>query len=123
MKSFFWSLALFALAVCIIVCNAIYINRVSDRLQKKLEELPDVASDGCVAAAEALYQDWKKQSNLAELSVSYPILDRVTEQAALLVACAECGDEFGYRSAIALLADAIEDMKRLESIPLFKQNR
>ena len=117
MKSFLWSMILFTLALAVIFCNALYINRVADRLQNKLEALPDVESDACIVASEELYEDWMKQSKWAELSVSYPILDRVTEQAALLVTCAKCGDYYGYRSAIALLTDAIEDMKRLEPLP------
>lgn len=117
MKSFFWSFALFVLTLIVILCNAFYINRVSDRLLEKLESLPDITNENCIAAAEELYQDWMKQSKLAEMSVSYPILDRVTEQAALLVTCAKCKDHYGYRSAIALLTDAVEDMRRLEPLP------
>ena len=117
MKSFLCTLILFALALAVIFCNAFCINRIADDLQHRLEELPDVGAPDCIAASESLYKEWMKQSKIAELSVSYPILDRVTEEAALLVACAQCGDLHGYRSAIALLSDAIEDMKRLESIP------
>ena len=38
--------------------------------------------------------------------------------AAVLSACAACGDLFGYRSALALLQDAIGDVRRLEKISI-----
>lgn len=116
MKSFFLTVLLFVLMLTTIVCNALYINRIAFDMQKSIDELPDIGHDRCAEFAEAFYNNWSKKTALVGLSVSYPILDRITEQAALLVACAECGDLYGYRSAIALLRDAIEDMERLEKL-------
>lgn len=114
MKSFVFAFLLFALVVGTIVCNALYINKVANDLTEQLDAMPDIGDTRCAVAANRFYQFWIDKSDFIGLTVSYPILDRITEQAALLSATAQCRDFYGYRSALALLYDAIEDMRRLE---------
>ena len=64
-------------------------------------------------------QAWEKEVGWVSLSVSFPVFDRVSEQVALLHAAAVCGDLYGYRAAIALLYDAVDDMRRLETWKAF----
>ena len=116
MKAFRFALLLFLLMLCIIGCNALYINRLSNDLNERLGALPDIESNACLDEALRFCRDWDSKSKLVSLSVGYPVVDRITEQSALLVACAECGDLYGYRSAIALLYDAVEDLQRLEHL-------
>ena len=118
MKAFWISIALFTLLLGAIVCNYCFINRVASRLERALDAMPDVHSASCAEATRAFLAEWEKSVDLVGLSVSYPIVDRVSEQAITLVACAECGDLYGYRTALALLRDAVGDMRRLEKFSL-----
>lgn len=118
MKAFFVSIVLLILLLGAITCNYCYINRTADRLEAALDAIPDVGNAGCAEAARGFLADWEESVDLIGLSVSYPIVDRVSEQAVTLVACAECGDLYGFRTALALLRDAVGDMRRLEKFSL-----
>lgn len=118
MKAFWISIALLILLVSAIICNFFFINRVANRLERALDAIPDVGDPSCASAAQAFLADWEESVELVGLSVSYPIVDRVSEQAVTLVACAECQDLYGFRTALALLRDAVGDMRRLEKFSL-----
>ncbi|MBQ9760295.1 MAG: hypothetical protein IJW16_02980 [Clostridia bacterium] len=114
MRSFFLTLVLFVLMIAAILCNALYIKRIATELTARLDTLPDARDAGCAEAARELSAFWEDAAPLVGLSVSYPIVDYMSEQAALLVTSAECGDLYGFRAARALLYDTVKDMKRLE---------
>jgi hypothetical protein len=97
-----------------IAFNAIYINKVTTRLQTALNELPDVSSPNCRERTQELLKYWEKHEPYVGLSVSFTMIDRLTEQAILLSSCAECGDIYGFRSALSLMKDCIRDVRRLE---------
>ena len=114
MRSFLITLLLLAGMLLGIFANSLYINNVANEMLKRLEELPDALDEDCASRARELLDYWNRQALFVDLSVSYITLDRVTEQAVLLVAAAECGDLYGYRAALALLRDAVEDMRRFD---------
>lgn len=114
MKVFYVILAVFLLMVGLILCNALYINRLSFDLTERLDALPAVGEAGCEDMAHELLCFWSSKTSLVGISVGYPAVDRISEQAAVLHAAAACGDVYGYRAAVALLRDAIEDLRRLE---------
>lgn len=118
MKAFGVSIALLLLLSGAITCNYFYINRTADQLESALDTIPDIGDPRCLDAAQELLRDWEERVDWVGLSVSYPIVDRVSEQTVTLVACAECGDLYGFRTAMALLRDAVSDMRRLEKISL-----
>ncbi len=118
MKAFWISIALLVLLLGAIICNFCFINRVATRLEQALDAIPDIGDPSCAPAARAFLEDWEDSVDLVGLSVSYPVVDRVSEQAVTLVACAECGDLYGFRTALALLRDAVGDMRRLEKFSL-----
>lgn len=97
-----------------IVWNALYINKVANRLTALADGLPPIGDPACVPAAEALRSEWERAAARADLSVSYTLTDRVGEQAALLASCAASGDAFGYASARSLFKDALRDLSRAE---------
>ncbi len=97
-----------------IVLNAIYINKVTTHLQTALDELPDILSPDCRERAQELLKYWEKHEPYVCLSVSFTMIDRLTEQAILLSSCAECGDVYGFQSALSLLKDCVRDVRRLE---------
>lgn len=114
MKSFLVALLLLALMLCGITCNAIYINKVANQMNQLVSALPDIGEEGCLEQALNIQQYWEQNASYVGLSVSYLITDRVSEQASVLSACAACNDFYGFRTALALLQDAIGDMRRLE---------
>ena len=118
MKMFAISLTLLAAVLVCVTVNYIYINEVCDTLIEQLEVLPDIKDDACAEAAKRLGDYWNEQVDYAGLSASYVITDRISEQTETLIACAECGDLFGFRTALALLYDAVGDLRRLESFSI-----
>ena len=118
MKGFVAALILAAVLLGGITGNYIYINRVADRMNERLEKLPDVTNDACVTAVKELLEYWGAHADTVCLSVAFNTVDRVNEQATTLLACAECGDVYGYQTALALLRDSIGDMRRLEAFSI-----
>ena len=100
--------------VVFLVLNAIYINKVTIHMENAVDALPDITDPACVDAARALREDWLRHAPFLDLSVNFLLSDRICEQTALLISCAEVGDAFGYASARATLSDALEDMRRSE---------
>ena len=118
MKSFAVTLLLLVIMLLGIVTNSLYINNVANEMLQMLDALPDPSHPSCGEKARALLEFWNLHLSPVELSVNYLIVDRVTEQARLLVSSAEKGDSYGYAAARTLLRDAVEDLERLESMAL-----
>ena len=118
MKAFWISIALLLLLSGAVVYNYRYVNETAARMESALRTMPDIGDDNCAEAARSLLAYWESQVDWVGLSVSYPIVDRVSEQAVTLVACAECQDLYGFRTALALLRDAVDDMQRLEKFSI-----
>ena len=97
-----------------ITANYIYINEVSDQLLTEINAIPAPDQPDCIAKTAALVDAWEKEMDTVSLSVSYTITDRISEHAATLHACASCGDRYGFYTSLALLREAIGDMRRLE---------
>lgn len=118
MKSLTVTLLLFCLTVGGIALNYVHVNRVCDTLAEQIEEIPDVSDPNCTAAVRALTDYWLSRVKTVEFSAGFSAVDRISEQAAVLLACAECGDLYGFRTALVLLADAAEDLRRPELFSL-----
>ena len=114
MRSFLITTLLLGIMLCGVAGNHLYIKEVFETLSEGLERLPDADAPDCAEEVARLSAYWDKQSELVSLSVSFVTVDRISEHMAVLLACAECGDLFGYRSAHALLLDAVSDMMRFE---------
>ena len=119
MKVFIFALVLLLVLCLLVVWNSLYINNVETHMRSALEALPDINASDCVARARELLSFWEEHEALVRLSVGFPAVDRVTEQAKLLLSCAEIGDVYGFRSARTLLCDALSDVARLEKLSIF----
>lgn len=118
MKSLIATSVLFILLIGTVATNFFFVNHVTDRMEQMVEVLPDIDSDGCVAAAQELQDYWESRRDLLGLSLGYNLIDRVCEQSALLLTCAEVRDVYGYHSARTLLLDAIDDARRTENFSI-----
>lgn len=114
MKSLITTILLLLLVVTLTVLNFHYVNNTVCHLQTLLDTLPSLDDPDCVAHAEKTEAFWKEKESLIGLTVSYPFVDRISEQTALLVSTARAKDLYGFESARALLYDAVEDMGRAE---------
>ena len=114
MKQIIAVFVLLAVLTVLLVLNSIYINKVTIHMEKEVDALPPIDDPSCAEAAESLRRDWLRHTPLIDLTVNYLLSDRICEQTALLVSCAEAGDVYGYASARAILSDALEDMRRTE---------
>ena len=118
MKIFWISIILLTAMLSGIAWNYSYINNVANDMLSMLDALPSVDHNTCPSAASALVDYWEARADYVALSVSYSVTDRVSEQAVMLAACAACGDRYGYQTALALLRDAVGDMRRLEQFSI-----
>lgn len=118
MKSLLATLILFVLMLGGIAWNYCHVNRVCDEMVEQIEALPDVGEDGCLSAVQALNDYWLSRADTIEFSSGYAVVDRISEQASVLLACASCGDLYGYRTALTLLLDAVEDLRHPESLTI-----
>lgn len=114
MKSLAVAICLLIPALLLTAANAIYINKVVDTLLEQLDVLPEFGAPDCITRAEEVKSFWEDHVGWIRLTVGYPILDAVSEQAALLHSCAMWEDVYGYHAARTLLRDALEDLRRLE---------
>lgn len=117
MKIFFITLAVFVLMLGLILCNTLYINRLSFMLLERVDELERADAEHRIPLSHELLEFWLSHTLLVGISVGYPTVDCVSEQAAVLRASAEGGDEYGFQIALTLLRDAVEDIRRLERLP------
>ena len=115
MKSLVASIGLLILALLLTVLNATYINKVTNALLEQLEALPEISSPTCVNRAQELEKAWADRMGRMRMTVSYSLLDAVSEQAALLRSCAMRGDVYGYYTARTMLEDALRDLRRTEN--------
>lgn len=118
MKVFWISIILLTVMLSGIAWNYSYINNVANEMISMLDALPDAEDEASPTAAREIVDFWEARADYVALSVSYNVTDRVSEQAVTLAACAACGDRYGYRTALALLRDAVGDMRRLEQFSI-----
>lgn len=101
-----------------VVWNGVHVNRVSNELIAQIEVLPDIGTDGCFEAVQMLNDQWQRHASCIEFSAGFVAVDRISEYASTLLACAACGDVYGYQTARVLLLDAIKDVRRSECLSL-----
>ncbi|MBE6590334.1 MAG: DUF4363 family protein [Ruminococcaceae bacterium] len=107
------------LLLCVLVLSFLnyhYVNDAIKGMNERMDKLPDIHSEECVAHVREIDDYWRSKEAILEMTISYPLIDRVCEQASLLRACANAKDAYGFYSARALLLDALEDLARSERI-------
>ena len=114
MKSFIATLILCLLMVVGVTANAIYVNHLSSQLLARLEAFPDTPGTTPEHSAQDFLDFWLSHAEWIKLSAGFQATDRITEYALTVLAAVETGDAYGYRSAMALLKDAVDDLARHE---------
>ena len=111
--------AVLAVVVVLVTVNAVFVGNTVEALTERAEALPDtpdptVTPDEIASIREFL----TSREALLGLSVSYAVIDKVTETLYGLEAAAEAGDVYQYRESLALLMDLVEDIGRLERMEI-----
>lgn len=118
MKSFTFSLMLFVLTIGVILCNTIYIKRITFALLDGLESIPEPESTACAGVAHELTAYWERHISFVALSACDSLTERISEQLSLLTVCAEQGDRYGFYQVRASLCNTVEDLRRPETLSL-----
>ena len=111
--------AVLAMVVILVIINAVFVGNTVKELTERVESLPDTPDP--VATPEEIASIRKllgSKEPLLELSVSYAVIDKVTETLYCLEAAARAGDIFQYGESLALLMDLVEDIGRLEKLEI-----
>ena len=112
MKTFYASLILFLLLVAVIICNTVYVQRVTGEIEKRLRDLPP-----CERAEEALrdlerYR--KRHASGLELSIADDRLDRLKENIGEMQAAASIRDAAGFEQARARAICTVLQIRQTE---------
>ncbi len=94
--------------------NFVYINRIADAMDELIDALPDINEPMCVEKVTEFCRKWEKNAPLVGLTVGFLTVDKLSEHCQTLLSCAEAGDVYGYYTALTLLQDSIDDVRRLE---------
>ena len=105
--------------ILLVVCNAVYVERVEATLLEKLDALPDDPDSATTPArVAALREHLESREALLGISVSYTVIDKATEALRSLESFAASGDTDQYRATLAVLPDMLDDIGRLERLSL-----
>ena len=111
--------AVLAAVVILVVINAIFVGNTVEELTARVDGLPDTPDPVATPEEVASIREFlAAKESLLELSVSYAVIDKVTETLYGLEAAAETGDVYQYRESLALLMDLVEDIGRLERMEI-----
>ena len=114
MRSFIFSIVLFAVMLTGIVCNAVAVNRLCDDMLADLDTLPGFIESGNTAYVNAMHIRWERAHSWLSLSVSYIEMNHVRDALAALHAHCETGTDSDYALAREQLQLAIEEVRRFE---------
>ena len=116
MRSFYVSLAVFALLLFIIVWNSIFVQQTTDNLIALLTDLPDC--DRAERKFEHLEEFWEAREWLVALTASRADIESVSEQLIQMRSAVQTGDTIGFERARALAIEAAHHLHHLEEISL-----
>ncbi len=116
MKAFVASLVLLAIILCAIVVNALYSNKILERIEKLAGEVyKDSTSEEVLSR---LCDYWSSHRDYLSLSVSLDDIDSVTECLLEFKAAAKEQNSMMLSQSYALLCNALDDIARFEKISI-----
>ncbi len=112
MKTFIVALAVFSLLLCVIILNALFVNRSMNELEDAVSSL----SPCDATALSEVTELWEKRYTLLSLSVSRNEMRDMDVWMAEMRIAAERSDVLQFETARAQALDSIGDIRRLERI-------
>ncbi len=114
MRSLIATIVLCCVMFLAATANFIYVNRIADAISEIADALPAIDDPMCAQKADELCQKWEENAPIIGLTVGFQTIDKLSEYCQTLRSCAEVGDVYGYYSALTLLKDSVDDVRRLE---------
>ena len=114
MRSLIATIVLFSIMLLGATANFIYVNEIANALDEFINAIPNIGEPLCVEKTDELCKKWEKNAPIIGLSVGFLTVDKLSEHCQTLRSCATVGDVYGYYSALTLLRDSIDDVRRLE---------
>ncbi len=108
---------LLTLAFSATIANYIYVEKTADYILDSIDGLPVDISNASDSVSE-IKEDWKERREILDLTLSKPALDKVSLLIDELQIAAEHHAESDYKTAMARLRRAIEDIRDPERILL-----
>lgn len=115
MKTFIFTLLIFALLLATITFNFHYINSVCDTLEAKIGALTTHSTKD---ELNALWELWCREKSYISLSVCAGATEEFEDRLLELIAMHRIGDEKAFYRARALTVGAISSIRRLERFDL-----
>ena len=114
MRSLIATIVLCCVMFLAATANFIYVNYIADAMTELVDALPSIDEPLCVEKADELCKKWEKNAPFVGLTVGFLTVDKLLEHCQTLLSCARVGDVYGYYTALTLLRDSIDDVRRLE---------
>ena len=118
MRSLIATVVLCFLMIAAATANFIFVNHIADEMVDLVDSLPNINDPLCVEKTAALCEKWEKNAPIVGLTVGFLTVDKLSEHCQTLHSCVEVGDVYGYYSALTLLKDSIDDVRRLEKFSI-----
>ena len=108
-----------AVVVILVTVNAVFVGNTVEELTGRVRALPAIPDPAETPEEIAAIRDLlSSKEPLLGLSVSYAVMNKVTEALYGLEAAARAGDVYQYGESLALLRDLVEDIGRLERVEI-----
>lgn len=114
MRGFYITGILFLILIVCGVANYIYIGSIYDHMTAIIDKISDVPSEENVQMIEELQKYWESKNTLASVSISYIIIDEVSNMIDSLSAYNQTQNVSEFANAKKLLRNSVDDIKRLE---------
>ncbi len=114
MKALIATVIIFALLLLGVVCNALYIQFVVERIEADLDALPAPDDPDFSPLASDIASFWRSNAPFLAFTVDFTLIDRLNENFSVLVSAADAGDISITRATVAKLRDAIGNLERVK---------
>ena len=118
MRSLIATIVLCCIMILAATANFVYVNHIADEMIALADALPSIDDPSCIEKTDELCKTWKKNVSIVGLTVGFLTIDKLSEYCETLHACAQVGDVYGYQTALTLLYDSIDDVRRLEQFSI-----
>lgn len=116
MKATIASAVILLLILVLVAVNGMCVHHTIRQMTEMVDALPDVPDETTALQIHDIHQFLEKKETLLSFSVPFVVLDRGIELCKTLESYADAGAVIDYAAAKVSLADAIQDMSRLEKI-------
>ena len=116
MKTFYATLAVFALMLGLIVWNACHIHQTANELTAQLDAMPQCEQS--LAALDALSAYWEKERRVLALSTAFEDIAALDDCITEMRTAAALGEEAEYIKSRAIAYNIIARIRRIEQCSL-----